>query len=41
MSTVEWSSTFTPDKGKEQDAETAISGIYQAGLDNIQKQGGM
>jgi hypothetical protein len=39
-STVEWSSTYTPDQGKEQDAETAISGIYQAGLDNIQKQAG-
>lgn len=36
-STVEWSSTFTPASGKEQDAETAIGGIYQAGLDNIQK----
>ena len=36
-STVEWSSTYTPDKGKDQDANTAISGIYQAGLDNIQK----
>ena len=41
MSTVEWSSTYTPDQGKEQDAETAIGGIYQAGLDNIQKQAGM
>ena len=36
-STVEWSSTFTPDAGKEQAADTAITGIYQAGLDNIQK----
>ena len=36
-STVQWSSTYTPDKGKEQAADTAISGIYQAGLDNIQK----
>jgi hypothetical protein len=41
QSTVEWSSTFTPDTGKEQDAETAVSGIYQAGLDNIQKHAGM
>lgn len=40
-STVEWSSTFTPAAGKEKDAETAISGIYQAGLDNIQKSAGM
>jgi hypothetical protein len=39
-STVEWSSTYTPNQGKEQDAETAISGIYQAGLDNIQKTAG-
>ena len=37
MSTVEWSSTYTPDQGKEAAAETAIGGIYQAGLDNIQK----
>ena len=36
-STVQWSSTYTPDKGKEKDADTAIAGIYQAGLDNIQK----
>lgn len=41
MSTVEWSSTYTPDQGKEEAAETAIGGIYQAGLDNIQKQAGM
>lgn len=40
-STVQWSSTYTPNQGKETDAETAISGIYQAGLDNIQKQAGM
>jgi hypothetical protein len=37
MSTIEWSSTYTPDAGKEAAAETAIGGIYQAGLDNIQK----
>ena len=36
-STVQWSSTYTPNKGKETDADTAISGVYQAGLDNIQK----
>ena len=36
-STVEWSSTYTPDQGKEAAAETAIGGIYQSGLDNIQK----
>ena len=36
-SVVEWSSTFKPDAGKEKDAEAAIGGIYQSGLDNIQK----
>lgn len=36
-STVQWSSTYTPEKGKEQDAQSAITGIYQAGLSNIQK----
>ena len=36
-STVEWSSTYTPAAGKDADAATAIGGIYQAGLDNIQK----
>ena len=41
MSTVEWSSTYTPAEGKEHDAEAAVSGIYQAGLDNIQKSAGM
>lgn len=39
-STVEWSSTYTPAAGKEKDAETAIGGIYQAGLDNIAKTAG-
>lgn len=36
-STVDWSSTFTPEKGKDEAASSAIAGIYQAGLDNIQK----
>ena len=36
-SRVEWSSSYTPDKGKEDAANQAISGIYQGGLDNIQK----
>ena len=40
VSTVEWSSTYTPNTGKEKDADTAIAGIYQAGLDNIQKLAG-
>lgn len=39
-STVQWSSTYTPEKGKEQDALSAITGIYQAGLDGIQKMAG-
>ena len=30
-------STYTPEKGKDAAAKEAISGIYQAGLDNIQK----
>ena len=37
MSTITWSSTYTPDAGKEAAAQTAIAGIYQSGLDNIQK----
>ena len=41
MSTVEWMSTYTPAAGKEKDAETALTGIYQSGLDNIQKMAGM
>ena len=36
-SMVTWSSTFTPDKGKDDAAKQAIAGIYQSGLDNIQK----
>ncbi len=36
-SKVEWSSTYTPDKGKEDAADQALTGIYQSGLDNIQK----
>ena len=36
-SRIEWSSSYTPDKGKEDAANQAISGIYQGGLDNIQK----
>ena len=40
VSKVTWSSTYTPDKGKDAAADEAISGIYQAGLDNIQKMAG-
>ena len=36
-STAVWSSTYTPNAEHEPAAATAISGIYQAGLDNIQK----
>ena len=36
-SKVEWSSTYTPAKGKEEAADKALTGIYQSGLDNIQK----
>lgn len=36
-SKVEWSSTYTPDKGKEDAANKALTGVYQSGLDNIQK----
>lgn len=39
-SKIDWSSTYTPDKGKDAAANEAISGIYQAGLDNIQKMAG-
>ena len=39
-SKVEWSSTYTPDQGKQSAADQAISGIYQAGLDNIRKTAG-
>ena len=39
-SKITWSSTYTPDKGKEDAADQAIAGIYQGGLDNIQKMAG-
>lgn len=35
QSTVTWSSTYTPNDGKEKDAKEALSGIYAAGLDSI------
>lgn len=35
MSTVTWSSTYTPEQGKEKEADAALSGIYEAGLDAI------
>jgi uncharacterized protein YndB with AHSA1/START domain len=39
-SKVTWSSTYAPDQGKEAAADQAIAGIYQGGLDNIQKMAG-
>jgi hypothetical protein len=37
---VEWSSEFTPSGAPENDAVAAISGIYQAGFDNLKKMFG-
>jgi hypothetical protein len=34
-STVTWRGTYTPDQGKEKDANDALAGIYSAGLDAI------
>ena len=36
-SMVKWSSTFTPNPGQDAAAKSAVEGVYQAGLDNIQK----
>ena len=38
ISSVTWSSTFTPDKGKETDVSEALLGIYDAGLDAIRSK---
>jgi hypothetical protein len=35
MSTITWSSSFTPAAGKDAAASEAVGGIYQAGLDSI------
>jgi polyketide cyclase/dehydrase/lipid transport protein len=35
MSTVTWSSTYMPNAGKEQDAQKALTEIYDAGLSTI------
>ena len=35
VSTVTWSSTYVPDPGKEQAAQEALTGIYEAGLATI------
>lgn len=34
-STVEWLATYTPAKGKDAEAASAIGAIYQSGLDGI------
>jgi hypothetical protein len=36
ISTVTWNGTYTPDSGREKDANDALSGIYEAGLKEIQ-----
>jgi uncharacterized protein YndB with AHSA1/START domain len=41
MSTITWSSTFTPAAGKEANAEEAVAGIYQSGLDSVKAKAGM
>jgi|EndMetStandDraft_6_1072998.scaffolds.fasta_scaffold76589_1 hypothetical protein len=38
VSTVTWSSTYTPNAGKEKDATDALSGIYEAGLNSIKSK---
>jgi hypothetical protein len=38
MSTVTWSSTYTPEQGKEKDAESALTGIYESGLEAIKSK---
>jgi hypothetical protein len=35
ISTVTWSGSYTPERGKESDANDALSGIYETGLDAI------
>jgi hypothetical protein len=35
VSTVTWSGTYTPNRGKEKDAQDALNGIYSAGLESI------
>ena len=35
VSTVTWRGTYTPDQGREKDANDALAGIYSAGLDAI------
>lgn len=35
-STITWSGSYTPDRGKEKDAHEALNGVYEAGLAEIQ-----
>ena len=37
---VQWSSSFDPSGASEADAVSAISGVYQAGFDNLKKMFG-
>ena len=39
-STIEWSSEFNAEGASEDDAMSAIAGIYQAGFDNLKKMYG-
>jgi Polyketide cyclase / dehydrase and lipid transport len=36
VSVVTWTGTYTPDSGKEKDANDALNGVYEAGLAAIQ-----
>ena len=38
QSTVTWRGKYTPNAGKEQDAQAALDGIYAAGLESIRNQ---
>jgi hypothetical protein len=35
ISTITWSGTYTPERGKEDDASDALRGIYESGLEAI------
>ncbi len=38
VSTVTWSATYTPVRGKEKDASDALNGVYKSGLDAIKSK---
>ena len=38
VSTVTWQGSYTPDKGKEHDAHSALLAIYDAGLNGIKEK---